>query len=646
MKLELLTLFLENGLYEQSNHLLNLAPFPLKYFDWELRKNICTGVYLRPEPEETKHNEVPYEIRISSLDVNDKIKTKAYDKLKMINNSQDGAPKAQKWLDGLLKIPFNIIKSEPDLDDPGKKLLEDYFKKYPDLSEEYGNPFRIFKSGLDNPKTTKFADKCLKVLEKSRDKQQQYMSKVSEILDDSVYGHELVKTQIKRLLAQWISGGQSGIVLGIEGPPGTGKTMLIKHGLAKCLVDQQGKSRPVGFIPLGGLTTASSINGHSYTYQGSEWGRILSILMDSECMNPIFMFDELDKVSATEHGREVTSILTHLTDPTQNDEYYDKYFDGVPLDLSKALMVFTFNNRSKIDPILLDRMTIITTDPLSLQDKQVVCRTHLIPQITKMIDLEPTEIKVSDEIVENLISTYTMEAGARQLKKLLESLIQELNLRRLLNPHTELVITEELIDEVFSHKDKVRIEYATEKPLIGQINGMYANGLGLGGILPIQVTKNVFDDKLVLTGTQGDVMKESMNCAKNTAYTLLYECDLEEEKQYSGLHIHCPSTSTPKDGPSAGGAIALAIFSYLSQKPLNQHVSMTGEIDMLGNILPIGGVEAKLNGAKKAGIKTALIPSSNLEQLERLRTRDKSPEDDTFSVVTVEHVKEAMNYFF
>ena len=207
-------------------------------------------------------------------------------------------------------------------------------------------------------------------------------------------------------------------------------------------------------------------------------------------------------------------------------------------------------------------------------------------------------------------------------------------------------INENLIGEVFSHKDKVRRETVSNNPLIGQINGMYANALSLGGILHIQVTKNVFDDKLVLTGTQGDVMQESMKCAKNTAYNLLYKYNDEEEKQTSGLHIHVPSTSTPKDGPSAGGAIALAIYSYLSQKPLNQNISMTGEIDMLGNILPIGGVEAKLNGAKKAGIEIAIIPESNMEQLERLRNKGKSPEDDTFKVVMVDHVNDAFDYFF
>ena len=208
-------------------------------------------------------------------------------------------------------------------------------------------------------------------------------------------------------------------------------------------------------------------------------------------------------MSKTEHGNEIISILTHLTDSTQNNEFYDKYFEGVPLDLSKALMVFTFNDRNKIDPILLDRMTIIETKPLSLDDKMVVARNHLIPQISKLVDFEPSEIIISDEEIETLICDYTCEAGARQLKKMLESLIQELNLRRLMDPKTSLLIDRFLINDVFKHRDKVRRESISDRPLVGQINGMWANALGMGGILPIQVEKTYTSKTLVSYGYTG-----------------------------------------------------------------------------------------------------------------------------------------------
>ena len=512
------------------------------------------------------------------------------------------------------------------------------------------NYFKILKESSNITVCEKYSKSSLKKMEKARERQQKYLVKVQDILENCVHGHKLVKIQIRRLLAQWISGGQSGIVLGIEGPPGNGKTTLIKHGLAKCLVDKEGKSRPVGFIPLGGSSNSSTLVGHGYTYQGSSWGRIVDILMDTECMNPIFLFDELDKVSLSEQGREVSSILTHLTDSTQNDEFYDKYFEGIELDLSKALMVFTFNDRSKIDPVLLDRITIIETEPLSIEDKKIISKAHLIPQISNLIDLEPNEVDISPTQIERLINDYTREAGARQLKKLLENLIKELNLRRLINPDTDMRINSDLVNTVFRHKDRIRRESISDDPFrIGQIYGMYANALGLGGIMPIQVSHSS-DAKLELTGQQGDVMKESMKCSLTMAKTIMREnpewIKKRKDKKEKGIHIHCPSAATPKDGPSAGGAICLAIYSFLSEKPILTNVAMTGEIDLRGNITAIGGLEAKLNGAKKAKITLTLIPKENEQQLERLRIENKSPEDENFKVIMIEHIKEAIEYAF
>ena len=566
-----------------------------------------------------------------------------------MKSSSDTAPKAQKFLDGILQIPFGEIKNESDLEDPGKELYNQFIKKFPNVEYKvYGaNYMKLFEEFIQVPETREFCIDAHFKMQCARDKQQDYLEKVQNIFENGVHGHDLVKTQLKRLIAQWISGGQSGIVLGLEGPPGNGKTTLIKSGLAKCLVDEHNKPRPVGFVPLGGSTNASSLVGHGFTYLGSTWGRIVDILMESKCMNPIFLFDELDKVSKTEHGTEIISILTHLTDSTQNGEFYDKYFEGIPLDLSKALMIFTFNDRSKIDPILLDRMTIIETKPLSQDDKMVVARKHLIPQITKLVDLEPSEIMIDDEEVETLICDYTCEAGARQLKKLLESLIQELNLRRLMDPDTRLLIDRFLINDVFRHKDKVRRESISDTPLIGQINGMWANAMGMGGVLPIQVDKTYTSKTLVLTGTQGDTMKESMRCAETIAFNLMSHINPnfnKEDLKYS-LHIHCPSTGMPKDGPSAGGAICIAIFSFLSNRYIKAYVAMTGEIDLMGRITAIGGLEAKLHGAKKAGIKKALIPLENKPQFDRMVSEGKNPVDETFSVVMVDHISDALVHF-
>ena len=647
MKVDFISFLLEVGFVDLANYLYKKKSFPEKYLDWDLQSKI--NIFKCPSPKSKADVEkLPYEFRISGMKASEKIKSKAYEKLKTMNGSSDTAPKAQKYLDGILKIPFGVIKSELDLNDPGKGLYEEFVKLFPNKKNNYGNNYiKYFQEHYNSYECNEFCDEAINTIMKARENQQKYLQKVQEIFEKYVHGHDLVKTQLKRLLAQWISGGQSGIVLGLEGPPGNGKTTLIKSGLANCLVDEKGSPRPVGFIPLGGSSNASSLVGHGFTYQGSTWGRVVDVLMDCQCMNPIFLFDELDKVSRTEHGTEVTSVLTHLTDTSQNNEFYDKYFESVPLDLSKALMIFTFNDRSKIDPILLDRMTIIETKPLSIEDKKVVTMKHLIPQITSLVDLEPHEIKIGDDELDSLICDYTFEAGARQLKKLLESLIQELNLRRLCNPETQLIIDHFLIKEVFKHKNKVRRESITLEPVIGQINGMYANSYGLGGILPIQVEKSYTSKTLVLTGTQGDTMKESMRCAETIAISLVSKeiPDFNKEDMKGGLHIHCPSTGMPKDGPSAGGAICIAIYSFLCNKYINQDIAITGEIDLLGNILPIGGLEAKLVGAKKAGIRKALIPKENKFDYDLLVQDGKDPVNENFKVIIVETIYDALPYF-
>ena len=649
MRIDFVSFLLEVDMIDLANYLYKQRSFSEKYLDWELQKKI--NVFKMPSPRKKIDFELklPYEFRISAMKADDKIKSKAYEKLKTMNNSMDSAPKAQKYLDGILKIPFGVIKNELDLEDSGKSLYDEFVKKFPSkIVGNHGNNYlKLFEQYLNDPETNEFCKNAAIKLSKTREKQQDYLNKVQEIFEKSVHGHELVKTQLKRLIARWMSGGQSGIVIGLEGPPGNGKTTLIKKGLANCLVDQTGKPRPVGFIPLGGSTNASSLVGHGYTYQGSNWGRIVDILMDCECMNPIFLFDELDKVSKTENGIEIMSILTHLTDKSQNNEIYDKYFEGVPLDISKSVMVFTFNDRRKIDPILLDRMTVIETNALTMEDKKSVTMKHLIPEIAELVDIEPEDIKIGTDELETLICDYTFEAGARQLKRILENLIQELNLRRLCDANTKFVIDHFLIKDVLKHINKIRRESISMDPLVGQINGMYANTLGIGGILPIQVDKSYTSKNLLLTGTQGDTMKESMRCAETIAINLVTKDipEFNKEELKFGLHIHCPSTGMPKDGPSAGIAICIAIYSYLTNKYINQDIAVTGEIDLLGKALPIGGVEAKLVGSKKAGIKTALIPKENEFEFELMKEEGRGIEDENFKVVMIANIYEALPYF-
>jgi len=281
-----------------------------------------------------------------------------------------------------------------------------------------------------------------------------------------------------------------------------------------------------------------------------------------------------------------------------------------------------------------------------------VTRKHILPELCEDIGMNLDKIQISDETITWLIDTYTAEAGARQLRRLLVELIQEWNLQQLHNDEIEdhLVIGIDQAKKTLIHMIPRKPATVTETDLIGQINGMYCNTLGLGGILPFQVSQSAnLKGSLELTGQQGDVMKESMSCARTIAMELIargsYREKLEEfNENKMGLHIHCPSTAMPKDGPSAGGAIATTIYSQITGLPIRKDVSMTGEIDLKGNITIIGGLGPKLKGAKRAGVKLALFPVENIEDMEKLRTEGESPEDDNFKVQAISTVEDAIKY--
>ena len=269
-------------------------------------------------------------------------------------------------------------------------------------------------------------------------RKQQYLQQSRNYLDQAVHGHKEAKNQLERIIAQWMNGDMNGYCFGFEGPPGTGKTSLAKKGLTRCLQDDDGQYRPFSFIAIGGSSNGATLEGHSYTYVGSTWGRIVDILMETRCMNPIIFIDELDKVSHTEHGKEIIGILTHLTDSTQNDEFCDKYFSGVKLDLSKVLFIFSYNDPEKIDPILLDRIHRVQFKPLKKKDKITIAHRYILPEIFRTVGFrsgvqdEGLDIVFPDEVLEFIIDNYTFEAGARKFREKLFEIVREINLRWLM----------------------------------------------------------------------------------------------------------------------------------------------------------------------------------------------------------------------
>lgn len=590
-------------------------------------------------------NDIPYERRINLLKTSEDVKIKSMEKLKAIKSSFQGDAKAQSWLDGLLKIPFGILNQNEIIN-----FKSNFINKLHHLN----NNLKLFSDNDIDSYINSLEDQNNSLVSEWNDYKIEkviYLKNVRSILDKTVYGHIPAKTQLERIFAQWINGESKGEILGLQGPPGTGKTSLAKNGLANCLKDKSGNPRPFMFLPIGGSVNGSTLVGHNYTYVGSSWGRIVDILMVSGCMNPIIFIDEIDKVSQTEHGREIISILTHLTDSTQNNEFEDKFFAGIKLDLSKALIVFSFNDPDLIDPILKDRITIIETYPLSLKDKLIIIQNYMFPEICREVGFNINEIIFSEEIITYLIETYTNEAGVRKIKEKIIEIIRDINLNRFYNPDEYKIpftITLDYIKVLFENKPKVRIKKIANEPVVGLVNGLYATSTGIGGLTIIQLTRFPSEKMLdlQLTGKAGDVMKESVQYSLKVAWGLL---TMDEQNKIIegvkfGIHIHCPDGATPKDGPSAGAAFTLAIYSILTNQKVNNQVCMTGEIDLVGNVTAIGGVESKLIGGKKAGCTMALIPQENWQDLEILRKKGSSPEDNNFKVYPIENIKQIIEY--
>ncbi len=535
------------------------------------------------------------------------------------------------YINALIK-QFNLDSSK--LRHSGKKnefmktelntFIAKYYNNIPimdSINQQLFNKASCDYSLIENMKTD------LKLINSNWDYINKNMQGVKGTLENAIHGHDKAKRQVERIIGQWISGEQSGYCFGFEGPPGVGKTSLAKHGLAHCLKDENGETRPFSFIAIGGSSNGSTLDGHNYTYVGSTWGKIVDTLMDKKCMNPIIFIDELDKVSRTEQGREIIGILTHLVDPTQNDCFQDKYFNGVDLDLSKTLIIFSYNDPDLLDRVLLDRIHRIKFDHLSLDDKIVVANKYILPEIYKKMGLKGT-IVITDELIRFIIEKYTYEPGVRKLKEILFEIIGEINLELLQNTQNgdessisiPITLTEDdVMFKYLKQRHDIKPKLIHKEPSVGIMNGLWANALGKGGIIQIETIfypANNFLD-LRLTGMQGDVMKESMNVARTLAWSLTTQTKRSahlknfEKSKLQGLHIHCPEGAVPKDGPSAGTAITVAMFSLFNNKKIKNKIAITGEINLQGQVTAIGGLELKILGGIRAGVNEFIFPKEN-----------------------------------
>lgn len=404
------------------------------------------------------------------------------------------------------------------------------------------------------------------------------------------------------------------VILCLYGPPGVGKTSLA-NSVSKAL------KRELIRIALGGLEDVNELRGHRRTYIGAMPGRITQGLIEAKQINPVIVLDEIDKLNRSFRG-DPSAVLLEILDPEQNSKFRD-YYLNFNIDLSKVIFIATANDISNIPAPLRDRMEFIELSSYTPNEKFHIMKKYLIPDELKKHGLKPSELSIDDETVELIISDYTRESGVRNLRRKVAELCRKSVKKLLLENIKKVSINVKNLNE-FLDKKVFEIEKNDGENQVGQVNGLAWTSVG-GDVLKVEAVKIKGKGELTLTGSLGDVMKESAKIAFSMIKVLIDEGKIKIPKKMVidpkinvydsyNLHIHVPDGATPKDGPSAGITMSVALASVFSDKKVRADVAMTGEIDLKGKVLPIGGLKEKLIAAYKADIKTALIPRKNYER--------------------------------
>jgi ATP-dependent Lon protease len=516
-----------------------------------------------------------------------------------------------------------------------KKQIDRFARMHPDSGD--ANQIHTYLEWVFELPFGKLTSKSLKVIE------------VQQELDRDHFSLEKPKERIVeffsvRELAQRrgisLDEGSSGTILCFYGPPGVGKTSLA-NSIANAL------ERPLVRIALGGLEDVNELRGHRRTYVGAMPGRLVQGLIDAKSMDPVVVLDEVDKVGRNTRG-DPTAALLEILDPEQNSNYRD-YYLNFNIDLSKAIFIATANDLSGIPAPLRDRMEFISINSYTPDEKLEIAKQYLIPQELKKHALADEEFLINDEALKLLIDEYTRESGVRGLRRKIAGLMRK-SATALLADESIKEIKIEIEDLAkYAEKKVFEVSYIDEHPLVGVVNGLAWTSVG-GDVLKIEAIKIKGKGLVKLTGSLGDVMKESAHIAFSVVKILIDNNSLETTKEDEeskdeiyrryDLHIHVPEGATPKDGPSAGITMAVAIASILSDKKVDNQVAMTGELTLTGKVLPIGGLKEKLIAAYKAGVTKALIPDKNYE-----RDLEDIPQEvrDSVEIVPVKTIDEVFS---
>jgi ATP-dependent Lon protease len=456
------------------------------------------------------------------------------------------------------------------------------------------------------------------------------IGKAEAVLDADHYGLEKVKERIVEYLAvQARSQKLKGPILCLVGPPGVGKTSLGKS-VARAT------GREFIRISLGGVRDESEIRGHRRTYIGSMPGKIIQALKKAKTTNPLILLDEIDKMGQDFRGDPASAMLEVL-DPEQNSTFVDHYLE-VEYDLSNVMFITTANSYNMPGP-LLDRMEIISLAGYTEDEKREIAKQHLVPKVMKNHALRPGEFEMADSALNEMVRTYTREAGVRNLEREIAKVARKATTKLVKKEVTKVVVTDENIDDYLGVK-KFRYGLAEKEDQIGVVTGLAWTSVG-GDLLSIEALRLPGKGRMKTTGKLGDVMKESIEAASSYVRSIGPQIGVKPPKfDKTDIHVHVPDGATPKDGPSAGLAMVTAIVSVLTQIPVRKDIAMTGEVTLRGNASAIGGLKEKLLAALRGGVKTVLIPKENERDLPEIPDNVKAG----LEIIPVTHVSEVLKH--
>ena len=435
------------------------------------------------------------------------------------------------------------------------------------------------------------------------------IEKAEAVLEKEHYGLKKVKERILEFLAVHMLNPEiKGQIICLAGPPGIGKTSIARS-IAKAM------GRKYARVSLGGVRDEADIRGHRKTYVGAMPGRIITALQQAGTANPLILFDEIDKLCSDIKG-DPSSAMLEVLDGEQNNAFRDHYIE-VPFDLSKAVFITTANNISAIPAPLLDRMEVIELPSYTAEEKFHIAKEHLIPKQLKEHGLKASQLKIADEAIHDVIGFYTKEAGVRSLERCIASLCRKAA-KKIASGEAKRISVKSKDLETLLGVRKYLEDISSKENQVGVVNGLAWTSVG-GVLMPLEVLVLKGSGKIEVTGSIGDVMKESSKIAVSYVRGIAEKYGINPDfYKENDLHIHAPEGAVPKDGPSAGVTMTTALVSALSGLPVRADVAMTGEITLHGKVLPIGGLREKTMAAYKAGIKTVIIPAANKPDLEEV----------------------------